>query len=529
MKKFDFPGDDRLRIGRALALAIKYWWIYLISVGVMLGLGALYVKIKSPVFEVSGAIAINEEESDKGGISGQLGALMSTFSLGGGGSKNTDDEIFRMTSAAALKEVVMRTGIWFSAYDKPGLLSRKVLYYKDSPFRIELPVSVLDTLRTTTAFSISGKATEWKLKAKQNGKTVAEKVLHSFPASVRTPIGIFSVDTTGFFSPSEPMHFKALVESPLGVALQLRKDLDMNTESKKSDIVWIGIDEANIAMAEAIVNAVIDVYIENTLGWDRQKAEQNLKYLDARLEQTYADLLATDTEIEAFKTKHNIVDPAAEAEYIYKLKVAGEENRVELETKSALFRLILDFMENPENRYSAIPFTVDMPGEPIEAYNELAMQRMKLAAGLKGSTKALEVANSQMDAIRSTMIATVRSHLMAADGAIKSIDKVSDQADARISQAPMIEKELIDMTRDQKVKSTVYAYLLQRREQAALKVQKDVPVVQTIDRAFTPVKPKSPKKWLVFGGAFLAGILLAYEVVRRLSVSVGSSSSRSSL
>lgn len=517
MKKFDFRNDDRLQPGRTMAMMLRYWWIYALCVGVMIGLGALYVKIKSPVYEVSGALAINEEDDEKGGISGQLGALMSTFSLGGGGSKNSDDEIFRMTSASALKEVVMRTGAWFSAWDKPGLLSRKVLYYKDSPLRIELPPSVLDTLRTSTAFSITGKAPEWKLKAKQQGKTVAEMAIHSFPISVKTPVGVFSVDTTRFFRPSEAMNFKAIVDSPLGAALQLRKDLKLMTESKKSDIVWVGIVEANTERAEAIVNAVMEVYTEQALGWDRQKAEQSLKYLDARLEQTYADLLATDTEIETFKTKHNVVDPEAEAEFIYKLKASGEEERIQLETRSAVFRLILDFMENPENRFAAIPFTVDMPGEPIEAYNALAMQRLKLAAGLKGSTKALEIADSQMDAMRTTMITTMQSHLKAAEQAMKSIDRASGQADSRIAVAPMLEKALVDMTREQKVKSTVYAYLLQRREQAALKVQKDVAVVQTIDRAFTPVKPKSPKKWLVFGGAFVMGVLLAYAIVGRLT------------
>lgn len=517
MKKFDFRSDDRLRPGRRLAQALKYWWIYLVCVGALIGLAALYVKIKVPVYEVSGAVAINEEEDERGGISGQLGALMSTFSLGGGGSKFSDDEIFRMTSASALKEVVMRTGAWFSAYDKPGLLSRKVLYYKDSPFRIELPPAVLDTLRCSVAFTISGKAPEWKLKAKIKGKKVAEKALSSFPASVRTPVGVFSVDTTQYFDPARKMNFKALVQSPLGAALELRKDLKLQTETKKSDIIWIGLDEANTAQAEAIVNSVIDVYVEKSLGWDRQKAQQNLKYLDSRLEQTYADLLATDNAIQTFKSKHNIVDPEAEAEYIYKLKAAGEDSRVELETKTAVFSLILDFIENPDNRYSAIPFTIDMPGEPIEAYNELALQRLKLASGLKGTTKALEIADSQMDAMRATMITTLRSHLSAAQGAINSIDRLSGQADARISEAPMLEKELVDLARDQKVKSTVYAYLLQRREQAALKVQKDVPTVQTIDRAFTPVKQKSPKKWLVFGGAFVAGLLLAYAIIGRLT------------
>lgn len=517
MKRFDFRNDDRLRPGRSVAMVLKYWWIYAICIGVMIGLGALYVKIKSPVYEVSGALAINEEDEERGGISGQLGALMSTFSLGGGGSKNSEDEIFRMTSASALKEVVMRTGAWFTSWDKPGLFSRKIFYYKDSPFRIELPPSVLDTLRSSIVFSITGKAPEWKLKARLRRKTVAERVLHSFPASVKTPIGMFSIDTTQFFQPSRDTHFKATVESPLGVALQLRKDLKVMTETKKSDIVWVGIEEANTARAEAIINAVMDVYNEHSLGWDRQKAEQSLKYLDSRLEQAYADLLATDTEIENFKSKHNVVDPDAEAEYIYKLKVSGEEGRVELETKSAVFRLIVDFIEKPENRFAAIPFTVDMPGEPIKAYNELAMQRMKLAAGLKGRTKALEIADSQMDAMRTTMLTTMQSHLQAADQAIRRIDRASGNADARIAVAPMLEKALVDMTREQKVKSTVYAYLLQRREQAALKAQKDVAIVQTIDRAFTPVKPKSPKKWLVFGGAFALGVFLAYAIVGRVA------------
>src|SRR5690606_10600058 len=68
---------------------------------------------------------------------------------------------------------------------------------------------------------------------------------------------------------------------------------------------------------------------------------------------------------------------------------------------------------------------------------------------------------------------------------------------SRISQIPAVERNLLEIQRQQGIKQALYAYLLQKREESAISLASAVANTRIIDPAITNNKPVSPKTLLV--------------------------------
>ncbi|MEE1366484.1 MAG: Wzz/FepE/Etk N-terminal domain-containing protein, partial [Muribaculaceae bacterium] len=105
-----------------------FWWVFLISIIGCVGLSLLYLKIKSPVFLSKTLVMVNQEEEEGAGAVGGLGALMSSFSLGGGSGSNVEDEMYKMTSHTNMVAVIKHLELNKNYWSKPGIFDRKVWY-----------------------------------------------------------------------------------------------------------------------------------------------------------------------------------------------------------------------------------------------------------------------------------------------------------------------------------------------------------------------------------------------------------------
>lgn len=82
---------------------------------------------------------------------------------------------------------------------------------------------------------------------------------------------------------------------------------------------------------------------------------------------------------------------------------------------------------------------------------------------------------------------------------------------SQISKVPTIERELLEINRQQGTKSDLYLYLLEKREEAALALEATVAKSRMIDPALVEDKPVSPKKPLVYLFAVILGLGLPFS------------------
>jgi capsular exopolysaccharide synthesis family protein len=84
----------------------------------------------------------------------------------------------------------------------------------------------------------------------------------------------------------------------------------------------------------------------------------------------------------------------------------------------------------------------------------------------------------------------------------------SAQYDSRIRSVPSLERGLLQRSREQGVKTNLYQYLLQKREETALSLSATIPSSQLIDKPAANPIAEFPKQQLTYLFAIIAGLFM---------------------
>lgn len=498
--------DDRLQIGAMLHFMLKRWWVLLIICVIFGALGFIYSKIKSDKYEVKASIILNDTESDgKGSLGSGLGSLLSSFNMGGASYKLVEDEILRLQSRNNLISTIKTLNLNSRNWSKNSLFEPKVWYYNDSPINVDIPMAVADTMTRTTHFKITvpegGKNIH--VVAKQGKGVVVDKTYPKFPFNVKTPCGTFHISKSVTYNPSEKLVFYNVTTSPAVYAETLYKKLNVQSPSRKSNVIYITTEDVIPRRGVDMLNTLVDVYNRNGIETSHEEARQTVDFINERMIDMYSQLEKSEADIEAYKRSNRIVDPDAEAEYILKKKGTAETALIEQQTRQGVLRMVIDFLKGENTKYSMIPFTSNVPEAPIQAYNELVLERMRLEQNVKGSNATLKAITAQVDAMRGNLLSTLERDLAASTIAIGDLQRMNGESESRIGQAPSIERRLTSLYRNQVIQNQIYAFLLQKREESQLRLAREIPTARVMEDAYSDTKPKG------FGGMIMA-VLFAF-------------------
>lgn len=522
MNNIDNDAEKRFNFKSMLLYFARHWWWFAISLAIFLGLGVLYIKIKSPLWVVHSSIMFNQNEDDDNARGGILGTLMSSFSLGGAGV-NVDDEIYKINSHSALTATARQLELHKIYYSKPGLFKRKIWYYQNSPIAIEIPDEVLDTISSSTDFKIdvdkNGKRANIKVKQGEY-KTVFNKEV-ALPATIKTPLATFHVRTTSYFQPGKTLDFRATITSPDNYAKDFVEHLGVEPVSKRSNAVELQIEDVNTQRASDVLNTLMSLYNEKSIEIRSEQSRQTLEFLHGRLLKLYKELDASESGIAAYKQNNKFLTPEAEAEYIFKMKQQADGGLIDLETQLGILKMLKEFLVNDNNQYSLVPITgmgasgqsSDGVNSAINAYNELVLERLKLQSNAKSNNATLRQLDNQIDAMRGNLIQSLDRSIIATDISISRMSKGKGTIDSRISTVPRMEQELTNLYRDQEIKNRIYAYLLQKAEETEIKLARVLPTGMVIDYAYTEIEPESPKKSLVLAFMFVLGLAVPASIL----------------
>jgi capsular exopolysaccharide synthesis family protein len=119
----------------------------------------------------------------------------------------------------------------------------------------------------------------------------------------------------------------------------------------------------------------------------------------------------------------------------------------------------------------------------------------------------------QIDAVFSTVQASVRNEKRSLQIAKQDLQKNDRQNAGRIKAIPRQEREYTEIKRQQIIKETLFLFLLQKKEENYLNMSVVVPKGKMIDKARCSGAPVSPQRTLILLIAFLIGFILPILVI----------------
>lgn len=501
-KQYTTAPKESLGSSNFLHTAIRHWWLFALSFIFCFGILFLYLRKTLPSYIVSSTVLVDDQSLSFAGIGNSKGNSM-LKSMIGGGDVNVFNEIEILASENLAAKTVDALDINCRYYEKTGFL-KKEDHYGTSPIIVEAPKELFDTLSVTLPF---------KIKVYDDGKTdiTVKKGMFSnyaelkgveLPATVKTPFGLFVVKPTQYFTPKHEYSITASVAGNIPAALELQKDMTVDLKAKKTDIVYMDVMDNDVKRGRDILNTLVRLYNERGMKESDTQGMTTARFIDERLSLIYKNLMGSEAEIEAYKKAHNLIDPVAQAKTTIIKGETSESAIIALETQYRIASMIKGFITDPANKHSLIPFESDsLSAKMVRTYNALITQRQHLETSAKADNPALVQLDQQLNAMRENMLGSVNNALGAMRIKIDKAKDVQGESKGDMSQFASTERETRNLYRNQAIQNELYIFLLQKREENALKMAAAQPKGKLVDEAYAASEPVKPKKPLL---AFVA-------------------------
>ena len=501
-KQYTTAPKESLGTSNFLRTAIRHWWLFALSFIFCFGILFLYLRKTLPSYIVSSTVLVDDQSLSFAGIGNSKGNSMLKNMIGGG-DVNVFNEIEILASENLAAKTVDALDINCRYYEKTGFL-KKQDHYGTSPIIVEAPKELFDTLSVTLPF---------KIKVYADGKTdiTVKKGMFSnyaelkgveLPATVKTPFGLFVVKPTQYFTPKHEYSITASVAGNIPAALELQKDMTVDLKAKKTDIVYMDVMDNDVKRGRDILNTLVRLYNERGMKESDTQGMTTARFIDERLSLIYKNLMGSEAEIEAYKKAHSLVDPVAQAKTTIIKGETSESAIIALETQYRIASMIKGFITDPANKHSLIPFESDsLSAKMVRTYNALITQRQHLETSAKADNPALVQLDQQLNAMRENMLGSVNNALGAMRIKIDKAKDVQGESKGDMSQFASTERETRNLYRNQAIQNELYIFLLQKREENALKMAAAQPKGKLVDEAYAASEPVKPKKPLL---AFVA-------------------------
>lgn len=503
----EFQGEQGIDLNNILTKCRRHWYWFLIGLMITLTAAFFYIRFATPVYQTSAELLIKDDKGTSSPSSLQDDVLAQLNFLTG--NSNILNEMPILQSRTIVGRAIRDLGLQ-SSYFVEGSYKNKEIY-KNTPVWVT-PVSLGDSVGSTSLTVIvnsDGSYTVIDANNNQvravNGKTVSlgggTFLLKSNPeakgAFNKIIVNIASLNSTiGLFS----------------------RNLNLTQTDKQSNVIELTFNTTVPQKGEDFLNSLITEYSLAGLADKNKTASNTIQFVDSRLDSISGELSKVENEIQQFLTTHSIADIDEQSRVFIDQAGQLDQQMVQQSLQANSLHQIQAYVNEPPKGNSYVPSTLGIQDPTllglVENYNRLQLQRaQQVEAGAKEENPIIQVMDTQLDKLRDDIKENTSNLLKGSQAVAQKLQQQNAEFQGKINSVPKVQRDLIALKRQQEIKSTLYVYMLQKREEASITEAASVYNNRIIDPAMTNMAPVSPKRKLIYLAAILLGLALPGALV----------------
>jgi tyrosine-protein kinase Etk/Wzc len=494
-----YSGKSGGEIVRILGKHLAHWPLFLSLVLVSLVAAWFYNRSVSPVYEASASLLIAD------GSSGSPDTrLLESFNIAPS-DKSLQNEIEIIRSKTLMKEVVRELCLYAPVLEDAPKEDRSA--YLSSPVIIE----VRDPEHITSTGKVYFMYDDLRNSVRIDGM--------SFPLNTwsTTNYGLLRFKTNPSFRQDAtfPLYFS--LTSPYSIANNYVSRLSVLPLNRNSSIVSIRFRDEIAQRAKDILNTLSDAYARSAISVKNVMSNNSLRFLEDRIRYIENDLDSLELKIQLYKSQKGIIDLSSQGK-MFLNNVSSNDQRIgDINMQLSILDQVEKYVQSKDGANGIVPSTFGL-NEPM--LNKLLDKLYSAQMQYEQSKNLSDINNPQMLAIKSEIdqlkpsllenIANLRNNLTTGS---RSLAALNNGFSSVLTRIPKQEKELLEFSRRQMIKSSVYTFLLQKREEAALTASSTIPNSRIIDPAEAALIPPSPGKAVVYTMAVFLGLFMSALIV----------------
>jgi tyrosine-protein kinase Etk/Wzc len=499
-----FEEEEGNLFSQVLFKYLPYWPLFLVLL-VLSGTGAyLYLRYAVPVYETAATILVKDEKKgleDNSNLMEQLNLF--------GSKKLVENEIEVIQSRTLMREVVKNLGLYAPITQEGRIKSRSG--YVTSPVIIQVrnPDSLIEQQKIYFAFDSA------------NRMVAMEGQKYPLGIWTKQPYGdIRFITNPNYQSPDKarPLYFS--LRSVRAVSDELLAELKITQATKLSSVIDLKFKDGVPKRGEDILNGLIGEYNRAGINDKNALAANTLRFITERLGLISNELDSVEHGIQKYKTEEGIVDISAQGQ-LYLNNVGVNDQKVsEMNVQMAVLDQVERYVQSKNNQAGIVPSTF---GVDDQVLGQLLQKLYDLEVKYEGLSKTTAENNPILVSLRNEIakikpsimenVQSLRRNLTAGRGTLLN---TSNSYASILKTLPAKERKLVEISRQQGIKNSIYSFLLQKREETALTFSSAIADTRIIDAAATSVKPVAPKPILIWAMAILAalGLGAAFIAIR---------------
>ncbi|WP_336616103.1 GumC family protein [Bacteroides acidifaciens] len=511
--------EEQINIQEILFRYLIHWPWFVVSVIVCVAVAWGYLRLATPVYNVSATVLIKDEK--KGG-GANMSSELEKMGMNGfvSSSSNIENEIEVLSSRTLAREVVSSLGLFVTYMDEDRFPKREL--YRTSPVLVSLTPQEADKLPQTMEVGMSLQPSGVMDVQIKVGEKEYRKRFEKLPSVLPTDEGTIAFfannDTLSPIRPesvTKERHITAYINRPFSVAKGYAGSLSITPTSKATSVVTVSLKNSNTQRGKDYIDRLLEMYNVNANNEKNEVAQRTAEFIDERIGIISKELGSTERDLENFKRSAGITDLTSEAQIALAGNAEYEKKRVENQTQINLVMDLQRYLQGTE--YEVLPSNVGLQDAgvagAIDRYNEMVSERNRLLRTSTESNPAIVNLNASIRAMRGNIQTTLDATLKGLEITKADLVREAGRYSRRISDAPTQERQFVSIARQQEIKSGLYLMLLQKREENAIVLAAIANNAKIIDEAQAEGAPVSPKRMMIYLAALVFGIGIPVGII----------------
>jgi capsular exopolysaccharide synthesis family protein len=487
-----FHKEDTLFV-KMISKYLTYWPVFLLFF-VIVTIGALfYLKYTTPLYAATASLIIKDEK--KGNDDAQIIESLNIIKS----KKIIENELDILQSRPVIERVINK--LYLNAPVYIGNHANSIYAYKSSPVFIQCvnPDSI---------------------------KSIKDKILISYDAAsgmvlldgklycpvnheVETPYGFLKFVPNPQYlknTSTEPFYFS--IYNTDEIIENLQDNLKVTATNKLSSVINLKYKDTSPELAEDVLNEIIFSYSNISMDEKKEMAMNTLKFIETRLNIVGGELNFIDKKIQQYKANSDAVDISTQGQLFLQNVSTNDQKMSDLNMQLMVINQLEKIIADKENSVGVLPISLGINDPTLNQLmtnlNNAELERERLRKTVAENNPMLVSITDQIAKTKRNLMEVIQNQRNTLETNKTNLSATNSSYNSMLHSIPVKERELLEISRDKNIKSDIYSFLLQKREESELSYASTLSDSKIVNYALSTGKPVSPNKLIILGLAFAA-------------------------